>query len=66
MTTTTVKGSVMATYNHHWASPTNLRPKTDDIKVPGRNTIVSAAMVFIDELSALVSRAIRVVVALSC
>ena len=33
-------------------------PKTAAMKVPGRNTIVKAAIVFIDELSLLASRAI--------
>ena len=65
-TTTTVKGKVTTTYTHHEIPAAAGMPNTDDIKVPGKKIIVMAAIVFIDELSAFVSRAITVVVALSC
>jgi hypothetical protein len=64
--TVNVKGSVIATYTHQGIPRTKSKLKTDDIKVPGRKSIVKAAMVFMDELSLLVSRAMSVVVALSC
>lgn len=41
-------------------------PKTEDKKVPGKKTIVSAAMTFIELPSALASRAIVALVAASC
>lgn len=66
VTTVAVRGRVIATYTHHGTPSADFMPKTEERYVPGRKTIVKAAMVFIDELSALVSLAIKVVVALSC
>ena len=65
-TTDTVRGTTMATNNCHLA-PSNIRMlKTEAKNVPGRNTIVMAAIVFIAAPSAFASSAIAVLVLASC
>lgn len=64
--TRNVIGIVMATYNHHLVLSKDDIPKTDDKNVPGRKTIVKAAMIFMDVPSAFASRAMEVLVVASC
>lgn len=56
----------MATYSDHSASSNIGMLKIEATNVPGRNTMVRAAMVFIAAPSALVSSAIAVLVLASC
>jgi hypothetical protein len=65
-TTATVRGTTIAT-NSCQLAPSSIRMlKTEAKNVPGRNTIVIAAMVFIAAPSALASSAIAVLVVASC
>jgi hypothetical protein len=65
-TTATVRGTTIAMYSDNLALSSIGMLNTEAKNVPGRKTIVSAAMVFIAAPSALASSAIAVLVVASC
>jgi hypothetical protein len=65
-TTIKVKGRASATYSHHFAPSSIDMLKTEDKNVPGKKSVVRAAIVFIAVPSALASLAMVVLVVASC
>lgn len=64
--TNAINGIVMKTYTVQSTPSKDDIPKTEDMKVAGKKTMVKAAIIFIDVPSAFASRAMVVLVAASC